>query len=167
MFVGRYIEKKGIQELWSNFVEIIEEFNLEWELWCVGTGELWDQRTIHPSIKHFGFLQPEELKDVIKKTTVYVLPSKYEPWGVSLHEMVTAGMPVLVSDSVGSCSSFVKDKINGLVFSHSKKNDFKEKMCDIMQFSYRELHLMGEESVHLAKKYTSKNWVRTLNKLYD
>ena len=55
LFVGRYIEIKGIKELWINFVEIIEEFNLDWELWCVGTGDLWDKRMIHSSIKHFGF----------------------------------------------------------------------------------------------------------------
>ena len=167
LFIGRYIEIKGIKELWVNFVEIIEEFNLDWELWCVGTGDLWDKRMIHSSIKHFGFLQPEELKDVISQTGIYVLPSKYEPWGVSLHEMVSAGMPVLTSDNVGSCSSLVNNKRNGIVFSHSIKGDFKQKMYEIMQFSDKELSLMGEESVHLSKKFTIQDWVRTLNKIYD
>ena len=81
--------------------------------------------------------------------------------------MVSAGMPVLTSDNVGSCSSLVNNKRNGIVFSHSIKGDFKQKMYEIMQFSDKELSLMGEESVHLSKKFTIQDWVRTLNKIYD
>ncbi|MDA9714919.1 glycosyltransferase family 4 protein, partial [Bacteroidota bacterium] len=102
LFIGRYIDSKGINELSKLFIEILDEYKLNWELWCVGTGEKWDDRIIHKKIKHFGFLQPEELKDVISLSGVFVLPSKFEPWGVVLHEMVTSGMPILVSDQVGS-----------------------------------------------------------------
>ena len=87
----------------------------------VGTGKLWDSRVIHPLIKHFGFVQPENLKDIIQDTGIYVLPSKYEPWGVSLHEMVSSGMPVLISENIGSKIYFLKEKLTECPFRIPKK----------------------------------------------
>ena len=167
LFIGRYIDSKGFNELSKLFIEIIKEYNLNWELWCVGTGEKWEDRIVHKKIKHFGFLQPEELKDVISQTGVFVLPSKFEPWGVVLHEMVTSGMPILVSDQVGSIHTFLNNNVNGMSFSYSKKEDFKNKLLKFMHLSDQELLKMGEESVLLSKKITPTKWVETLNQIYE
>ena len=80
-------------------------------------------------IKHFGFVQPEQLKEIIQESGIYILPSRYEPWGVSLHEMVSSGMPVLISENIGSKTYFLKESINGISFSHSKKI---EPVCSII-----------------------------------
>ena len=167
LFIGRYIDSKGINELSKLFIEILDEYKLNWELWCVGTGEKWDDRIIHKKIKHFGFLQPEELKDVISLSGVFVLPSKFEPWSVVLHEMVTSGMPILVSDQVGSIHTFLNRDVNGMSFSYSKKEDFKNKLLKFMHLSDQELLKMGEESVLLSKKITPTKWVETLNQIYE
>ena len=98
---------------------------------------------------------------------MYILPSKYEPWGVSLHEMVSAGMPVLVSKDVGSRGCFIEDEVNGLVFSHKIKNDFKDKLLKMTQYSSSELLNMGKESVHLSNKFSTTTWMETLNKIHD
>ena len=167
LFVGRYIYSKGINELSKLFIEILDEYNLNWELWCVGTGEKWEDRIVHKKIKHLGFLQPEELKDVISQTGVFVLPSKFEPWGVVLHEMVASGMPILVSDQVGSINTFLNNNVNGMSFSYLKKEDFKNKLLKFMHLSDQELLKMGEESVLLSKKKTPAKWVETLNQIYE
>lgn len=167
LFIGRYTDSKGFNELSELFIEIIEECNLNWELWCVGTGEQWENRKVHEKIKHLGFLQPEELEDVILKTGVFVLPSKFEPWGVVLHEMVTSGMPILVSDQVGSMHTFLDNNVNGMSFSYTKKEDFKNKLLKFMHLSDQELLKMGEESVLLSKKITPVKWIEMLNQIYD
>ena len=167
LYIGRYIDSKGINELSKLFIEILDEYNLNWELWCVGTGEKWEDRILHKNIKHFGFLQPKELKDVISQTGVFVLPSKFEPWGVVLHEMVASGMPILVSDQVGSIHTFLNNNINGMSFSYFKKEDFKNKLLKFMHLSDHELLKMGEESVLLSKKKTPAKWVETLNQIYE
>ena len=77
---------------------------------------------------------------------MFVLPSKYEPWGVSLHEMVSMGKPVLVSDNVGSSYCFVKNDVNGFIFSHKKNNDFKSKMKQLMKLSKQDLEKMEKKA---------------------
>jgi len=167
LFVGRYSEEKGLQELWQNFVSINFTLDSKWQLWCVGTGNLWPDRIKDSNIKHFGFVQQEKLVEIITGSDIYVLPSKYEPWGVSLHEMVSMGKPVLVSDKVGSSYRFVKNDVNGFIFSHKKKNDFKSKMKKLMKLSKKDLEKMGKESLNLSKSISTNTWVKTLNKIYD
>ena len=96
LYIGRYLPVKGVQELWSAFASLSDDFP-EWELHCIGTGDLWDERMIHPKIVHHGFLQPHELTPHLIDAAAFVMPSKKEPWGVVLHEMAIAGLPLLAA----------------------------------------------------------------------
>ena len=167
IFIGRYIKEKGIEELCNNFIELNSKQDDKWELWCIGNGKLWNSRIQNKFIKHFGFIQPDALTGIISKSDAYILPSNYEPWGVSLHEMVSMGKPVLVSENVGSSYCFAKNGINGFVFSHKKENDFKIKMKKMMQLSDEDFDQMGKESVHLSKAFSSDKWIKTLKEIYD
>ena len=167
LYIGRYDDVKGIRQLWNSFINVAEKNNYNWELWCVGTGKIWDSRVKHPLIKHFGFIQPDKLKEIVQDAGIYILPSKYEPWGVSLHEMVSLGMPVLVSENIGSNIYFLKEKINGMSFSHLKENDLENKIYKMINLSKEELFEMGQESLILSKKFSLDSWLETLNKFYD
>ena len=81
--------------------------------------------------------------------------------------MVTSGMPVLVSDQVGSIHTFLDNNVNGMSFSYTKKEDFKNKLLKFMHLSDQELLKMGEESVLLSKKITPAKWIEMLNQIYD
>ena len=62
IFVGRYVELKGVREIWDAFIRLQKETPNEWELWCLGKGDLDNEFPVHEKIKNFGFQQPEELK---------------------------------------------------------------------------------------------------------
>lgn len=160
IFIGRYYDFKGLPELWDAFIELQNEQENEWELWCLGTGDL--APIEHPKIKHFGFVQPQNLFTYLKQTGVFVMPSRIEPWGVVLHEMVAAGFPVICSDKVGSAVSFLVNNKNGFSFEAGNKTDLKESLKKIMKLSNQELINMGIESEALAKKITPALWAKSL-----
>ncbi|MGZ4099126.1 MAG: glycosyltransferase family 4 protein, partial [Bacteroidia bacterium] len=89
LYVGRYYEFKGITDLWEAFIQLQEETPNDWELWCLGTGSVIPRE--HPKIKHFGFVQPKELGPILDQSGVFVLPSRFEPWGVVVQEYSAAG----------------------------------------------------------------------------
>jgi glycosyltransferase involved in cell wall biosynthesis len=95
IYVGRYLDFKGIFELWNAFIEFKKTAKHPWTLHCVGTGDLWEKRAIHSDIVHHGFLQPAELKKLVDTCDVFVLPSHKEPWGVAAHEMAACGLTLL------------------------------------------------------------------------
>ncbi len=164
LYVGRYVAQKGLDNLWEAFVNLQKEYPNDWELVCVGSGPLFDSRTIADNIKHLGFIQPEDLQKVISETGVFLLPSWEEHWGVVLHEYAAAGFPLVCSNEVGASSTFLKDKINGYLFISKDVESLKEKMLKIIKASDSELFKMGEESVLMSKEITNDKWNESFNK---
>ena len=164
LYVGRYVDFKGVKELWTAFINANEKQNNEkkWELWCVGTGDLWEERVENEKIKHFGFVQPKEFEAILKNTGVFVLPSRKEPWGVVVHEMASAGLTLLCSDKVGAASAFLDEGKNGFYFKSGNTSSLEEAMLRIMQTSDIELKRMGDESHSLGIQQSPKEWSKTL-----
>jgi glycosyltransferase involved in cell wall biosynthesis len=164
IYVGRYVDFKGITELWAAFINAnsrqIQE--KKWELWCVGTGEMWDDRIQAEGIKHFGFLQTKEFEAILKNSGVFVLPSRKEPWGVVVHEMACAGLPLLCSDKIGAASAFLEDGKNGFYFKSGDAKSLESAMHIIMNKSDKELMRMGEESHSKAMKINPVEWSKTI-----
>jgi glycosyltransferase involved in cell wall biosynthesis len=162
LYVGRYVEHKGIFDLWKAFIAIQNEVPNEWELWCVGTGDQWGNKLEHPQIKHLGFLQPTEMDEIIKETSIYVLPSHFEPWGVSLHEFVAAGYPVVCSDKVGSAEQFLQPYENGYSFPSGDVDRLKEVLLQVMNMDNATFASMSKKSLELAQTITPSVWAKTI-----
>ena len=162
LYVGRYVRHKGIFDLWNAFIELQNEYPTEWELWCLGTGEEFENRILHQKIKHFGFIQPLEMNKYLSKAGVYILPSIYEPWGVSVHEMASAGFPMLLSKNVGSSEEFFEENINGYLFSSGNKFEIKQKLKKIINLSDSDLYTMGNKSFDLSLRNSPEIWAEKL-----
>jgi len=160
IYVGRYVEHKGVKDLWQAFIELQNEHQNEWELWCLGVGEV--APMIHPQIKHFGFIQPTELIPFIKEAGVFVLPSHFEPWGVVVHEFAASGFPIICTDQVGSRVDFVEQNVNGYIYKAGKVEELKKELKKIMNLSSQELFQMSEYSVEKAKNITPEIWAKKL-----
>ncbi len=165
LFAGRYVKEKGIQELWDTFIEIQKESPSDWELWCIGTGNIAPVQ--HPKIKHFGFKQPEELKSIIEQTGVFVLPSVFEPWGVVVHEYAAAGFPMICSNKVGAIDSFLEDGKNGFIIEAGNKEALKINLRKIIDMSPEELILMSNYSSKISATLTPEIWAGNFIKLYQ
>ena len=162
LYVGRYIEAKGIHTLWNAFVSAVEKTQSDWELWCLGTGTLFDQKREHSSIRHFGFVQPADMARYLQQTGVFVLPSTFEPWGVVVHEMAASGMPLLCSDKVGAATQFLSPGKNGFTFPSGNETALEQILIRMMQMDTKQLLQMGEASHQLGHQITPKTWSQTI-----
>lgn len=165
LFVGRYVEEKGISDLWKAFIEIQNENVNDWELWCVGKGPL--KPVNHPKIKHLGFIQPTDFLSVIENTGVFILPSNFEPWGVVLHEYTCAGYPIVTTINVGSSELFLKDKENGFLIEANNYSHLKSTLKKIVSLSNAELIKMGMKSRELSGLITPEIWRQCILKLVN
>lgn len=156
-YVGRYLEFKGIFELWNAFIRLRKE-GCDWELHCFGTGALWDQRIEHDGIEHHGFVQPAMLPGLLAKTGVFVLPSHKEPWGVVVHEMAAAGFPMLCSDAIGASTRFLEGGKNGHTFTAGSEDALYQAMKSIVAQSDEQLIAMGNHSASLGGSITPTTW---------
>lgn len=161
VFVGRYSPEKGIENLINAFLEASETKVTNWELHCIGTGNLKGKLPKHPKIKHLGFLQPEELKSYSKERGVFVLPSHFEPWGLVVQEFALAGCPLIVSDKVGSGAQFVTEE-NGIIFRAGDKKALVKALLKFMDLTKSELEQMSKISIKKGLKINNDDWSNTL-----
>jgi glycosyltransferase involved in cell wall biosynthesis len=160
IYVGRYYDFKGITDIWDAFIAWKKETKNDWELWCLGTGDI--PPIDHPAIKHFGFVQPKDLKPYIEQTSVFIMPSRFEPWGVVLHEFAAAGFPVICSDKVGATEAFLRDGENGYIYHAGNIIALKNAIGKMALLSDERLKEMGSKSVKLAAQITPAKWAETL-----
>ena len=165
LYIGRYSEVKGLPELWSEFSSIVDEFNLDWELICVGTGDL--KPFEHARIKHVGFVQPQDLSAYIFDASLFILPSLIEPWGVIVHEMAAAGLPLILSDKVGAGEVFLVPGENGWLFSSGSQNSLRRVLLASMNTDSSILKEMGDRSHAISSKINHQQWVNVVRSLLD
>lgn len=112
IYVGRLVEVKNVSLL-------VEEFNRNGKpLTIVGDGVLGAslKQQAHDNIRFTGFVENEKLGAIYQAHDVFILPSTYEPWGLVVEEALYWGLPVIVSDKVGSSVDMVKDLGTGVLF---------------------------------------------------
>ena len=161
VYIGRYLEVKGVQELWSSFAGLSDEFP-QWELHCIGNGELWNSRALHPKIIHHGFKQPSELPPYLEDAACFIMPSLKEPWGVVLHEMAIAGLPLIASTQVGAATAFLKTGGNGYAMNSSELTDKIKQFCQLADSDKKR---MGEYSHQIGTQHLPKSWSANLMRL--
>jgi glycosyltransferase involved in cell wall biosynthesis len=67
-------------------------------------------------VRFCGFRNQSELPRFFDLATVFVLPSRHEPWGLIVNEVMNAGRAVIVSDEVGCQPDLIEDGVEGCVF---------------------------------------------------
>ena len=77
IFVGQYIERKGCVPLARAFASVAHLLP-GWELCMYGSGPLQSAIPKHPQIKVHGFIQPEQLADLIREITALPEPRPLE-----------------------------------------------------------------------------------------
>jgi glycosyltransferase involved in cell wall biosynthesis len=163
VFSGRYYAFKGLTDLLEAFTMLGEEGDHGWELWCLGTGDI--KPPAQEGVRHHGFVQPDDLQPILAGSAVFVLPSRFEPWGVVVQEFAAAGFPLLLSDEVGAADAFLDEPGNGFRFRAGDPRALKATLKKIMNLSDKDLLLMGRKSHELAQRISPQQWAGTVTEI--
>jgi glycosyltransferase involved in cell wall biosynthesis len=68
------------------------------------------------SIRFCGFRNQSELPRFFDLATVFVLPSRHEPWGLIVNEVMNAERAIIISDEVGCYPDLITDGVEGFIF---------------------------------------------------
>ena len=102
VFTGRLIWHKAPTELAEAYRRYRAAVQDPWELHVVGAGPLAKDFDGIPGVTMHGFMQPEELSDIMHTSSCLILPSHIEWYGVVVHEGAAAGLPLICSDSASA-----------------------------------------------------------------
>jgi glycosyltransferase involved in cell wall biosynthesis len=130
LFCGQMIARKGVDLLLTAFAELSDTAHL------LLVGREADLPALLASLpadvrercEYAGFQPPEELPRFFAQADVFVLPSRYDGWGVVVNQAIGAGLPVICSDMVGAGHDLVDEEVNGLKFPTGDAASLAEKM---------------------------------------
>lgn len=153
LFVGRFELIKGLEILLAAWKEL-GIWRRDWELHLIGNGSLKEKLTATPGIIINNFMQPDKLINEIPTAGCFILPSYGEPWGVVVHEFAAAGLPLILSDTVGASSKFMINGLNGFRFKNGDSKELLDCMRQIIEMNDEELVKMSMASHMLSSRIT-------------
>jgi glycosyltransferase involved in cell wall biosynthesis len=120
LFCGQLIARKGVDILLQAFDRLVRK-GLRVRLELVGRrGELDAMLAgVSPAarelVSYSGFQDPKRLYEAYSRNHVFILPSRYDGWGVVINQALGAGLPVICSTTVGSGRDLVETGSNGFL----------------------------------------------------
>lgn len=134
IFVGRYTEQKGIFDLFEIW-KIIHPTHPEWQLDLYGSGELQEKLLAEVERLNAKIYLNEQSLNIYEKyleSSVLVLTSFYEPFGLVMPEAMSCGLPVVSFDCPSGPHNIINDGINGFIINNRDINKYVEKLSELM-----------------------------------
>ena len=158
LFASKLQERKHADHLLEAYLQLRAQSDLAPYLLIVGDGEMrqqLEQRAITSGvdgIRFLGFRNQSELPRFFDLSTVFVLPSQHEAWGLITNEAMAAGLPVIVSDDVGCAADLVRNGENGFVYPLGDIAALRDALAATLQPGRKET--MGQRSREILSRWS-------------
>lgn len=130
IFVGSLIFRKGLDTAISALRILNEKgVNVEFDIYGPGNINKYQVDDL-PNVKYCGVIPLQETQLIIANYDLLILPSYHEGWGVVTNEALLQGVPVILSDRVGS-KCLVESSSAGVIFKSGNPSDLVGKIISI------------------------------------
>ncbi len=157
LYFGRIEKYKGIYELIRAFRKLDRT---DWHLVICGPGADMIRGSIEGvcNIHATGSIKPEDRYMYYQTANLFVLANNYrskvEPWGLTVNEAMSFGLPVLVSNATGSAADLVIPGLNGYVLDADQLEKELNYYIDRILSDDNTEKQMGMHSRKLIDEYT-------------
>ena len=128
------------------------------------------QYGLQDSVVLHGFLDRQKLSEVYKKSSLYVMTSFTESYGLVLLEAESFGLPLIAFDSAQGAHEIIENNVNGFLIKNSSKELMAKKIIDLMRNDELKQRL-GENARKMAEKHKIENvsieWNKFFNKICE
>ncbi len=170
LFCGQMIARKGLDTLLDAFSTLPNAARL---LLVGREAELPGLLSALPAevrarVEYAGFQSPDALPAFFARADVFVLPSRYDGWGVVVNQALGAGLPIIASDQVGAACDLVHEGENGFVFPAGNKIVLAEKMRTFIETTELSRHCAAASAALAADWHPAagaRKWVEALKQV--
>lgn len=159
-YAGRLVPEKGIDVLAQAYRRYRSLTSDPWPLLIAGSGPLAGALAGIDGVEMLGFVQPDRLPEVFARAGCFVLPSRFEPWGVVIHEAASAAMAIVCTAACGASTRLVLDGYNGAVVPSADPDALAGALSYISR--HGDLGTLSTRSTELARQFTPARWASYL-----
>lgn len=147
IFVGRLVEQKGIPDL-VKIWRIVHSRCPEWQLDVYGDGQM---ESI-PEIKLFVHPPTANIMDEYINSSMLLMTSVYEPFGLVLPEAMSCGLPVIAFDCPYGPTDIIEHEKNGFLIAGRDILTFADDICLLIE-NIEQRQTMGLQGIISAQRY--------------
>ena len=169
LYFGRLSREKGIINLINAFTKLEKGV-----LYIAGDGPEKDEvkkviknNGLEKRVKLLGFLNKNEMKEVIRKCKFVVVPSIwYENCPYSIIETLCIGKPVIGAD-IGGIPELVKNNENGFIYKYDDIDELSFKMKELFD-DEKLVKEFSKNAKEIAKdQFSKENYYKKILRIYD
>lgn len=172
--VGRLSKEKGFLDLIDVFKEIHSK-DKDAKLRIVGDGPEKDaiysrivENNLENDVVLCGTKTKEEISNLMLDTSLYLMTSFTESFGLVLIEAESFGIPLLAFDSAQGAHEIIKENENGFLIKNRNNSEMSGKACLLLNDFDKRISL-GQNGRNFSKIYTkdvvSKQWIDFIENL--
>jgi glycosyltransferase involved in cell wall biosynthesis len=168
-FMGFIEKRKGIYDLIESLANIKDKGDILLNICGSGEDSYLDSQidkhnVKNKTIKH-GWIDAETKDRILRKTSVFILPSYHEGLPMVLLEAMAYGIPV-ISTTVGGIPELVNNGIDGLLLEPGDIKGLSDAIVTL--FEDKELRTRMSQSVYykIKQEYTMQVTFEKLHKIY-
>ncbi len=172
--VGRLAPEKDYEELIKVFSEIDSSFE-EWKLHIVGDGDereklqnLIREKQLENRIIMHGFLGKEEIEKLMYQSSLYLMTSLTESFGLVLIEAQSYGLPCIAYDSAQGAKEIITSGKNGILVENRDRNRMVkeiEKCLQDLEYRQRIGKAGRENALHYSKESIQNQWYEFIDRI--
>lgn len=171
-FSGRLIPSKGCDILIRAFAQLkYKEYFKKISLIIMGDGSEYESlknltdKLCLKNVIFKGWVSEEEVKVQISKAAIHVVPSRYEPFGMSAIEAMAVGTCVCASD-VGGMKDYIASGYDGVLIEANNVEALASELNLLLEDkSLRDI--LSQNALRTSKKYCYENIIDELIGVYD
>jgi glycosyltransferase involved in cell wall biosynthesis len=167
VFVGRMVPAKCVDKMAEAYGVYRQQRPDPWPLICCGLGPLRSRLENQEGVCIEGFVQPDKMPEILGSAGCLILPSRFEPWALVVHEAAAAGRLILASENVGAVTHLVQPGYNGFIFEPNDVAGLAGLMSRVSSMSDAQLDEMSRASHMLSHQFSPEHWADTLLQFYE
>lgn len=160
--VGRLSKEKGFLTLIDTF-KIINELDPTYHLNIIGDGKEYskiikriNKYNLSSKVTMHGFQNKDYINKCLANSSLYLMTSYEESFGIVLIEAASFGIPLLAFTSATGAKEIIKDNINGYLIENRNKEEYANKALDLLH-NPDKLQEFGQNARSMAEEYSFSN----------
>lgn len=171
--IGRLSHEKGYLDLIDIFKELHQKYP-DSKLNIIGDGP--DRKKIEKKIRDnkledyiilHGFQEKEYINKYLEKSSVYIMTSYTESFGLVLLEAFAYGIPCVAYSSAEGANEIISDNWDGYLIKDRDENKMIKRICELLSNRNRRL-IMGANGIKKAQEFntqkTKQKWIEIINR---
>ena len=155
LFLGRFEPQKAIPDLVTIW-QLVHKRHPDWLLAMYGEGKLKKSMVKDINARNISIQVYDHTNDVFarcKESSMLLLTSLYEPFGLVIPEAMSCGLPVVSFEGDGP-SSIITDGKDGFLVKNRDIQVFADRVCQLIENPVLRKQ-MGQQAILSAQHYTA------------